>query len=291
MASMKTPDVNAAEWFLAGHARVLEVRRFEHLITGGDATPIRDAVAAYRNADGGFGHGLEPDCRCPGSQPMAIEFALRTMHDADVWDLDLVGPACDWLEEHAPADGGAVFVDPCASGWPAAPWYVPADGNPPSLISTGNIAGTLHARGVTHPWLDRATTLVWTLIDTMSGTEPHEILGAMAFLDHVPDRDRAQEAVLRLGRHIVDNKLVKLDPTQPGYVHTPLEYAPLPQSLGRVLFDQAVVDAHLDHLIADQRDDGGWMFTFQVWSPVTEQAWRGHLTVEALRVLRANGRW
>jgi len=58
---MTSPDIEAAEQFLAANARVLERRRFERLFRGGDAGPVRDAVAADRNRDGGFGHALEPD--------------------------------------------------------------------------------------------------------------------------------------------------------------------------------------------------------------------------------------
>ena len=71
---------------------------------------MRDAVAAYRNPDGGFGHALEPDGRCPGSQPLAIEFALGTLDEADAWDDGLVRGALGWLQANAPAEGGAVFV-------------------------------------------------------------------------------------------------------------------------------------------------------------------------------------
>src|SRR4051812_35559856 len=82
--------IAAAEAFLAAHARVLDRRRFERLFAGGDAAPVRDAVAAYRNPDGGFGQGLEPDGRGPGSQPAAAQLALRILHEADAWDDDLV---------------------------------------------------------------------------------------------------------------------------------------------------------------------------------------------------------
>jgi len=51
-----------------------------------------------------------------------------------------------------------------------------------------------------------------------------------------------------------------------------------------------VIEAHLDHLAAAQRDDGGWMFNWPSWSPAAEADWRGFITVDALRVLRANGR-
>ena len=66
---MNTPDINAAAVFVAANARLLDRRRFQRLFEDGPAAPVRDAVAAYRNDDGGFGHALEPDCRAPGSQP------------------------------------------------------------------------------------------------------------------------------------------------------------------------------------------------------------------------------
>ena len=64
---MTAPDLDAAAQFLAANARVLDRRRFERLLLDGDARPVRDAVPAFRNADGGFGHVLEPD----GARPPA----------------------------------------------------------------------------------------------------------------------------------------------------------------------------------------------------------------------------
>jgi hypothetical protein len=86
MGRMTKPDIDAAARYLAANARVLERRRFERLFAGGGPLPLRDAVAAYRNPDGGFGHALEPDGRSPGSQPTAIEFGLSVLHEADAWD-------------------------------------------------------------------------------------------------------------------------------------------------------------------------------------------------------------
>src|SRR2546421_10840981 len=106
---MNTPDFNAAAAFVAANARVLDRRRFQRLFEDGPAAPVRDAVAAYRNDDGGFGHALEPDCRAPGSQPAAVALAVRMMDETDTWDEDLVRGACDWLAAVAPAAGGAAL--------------------------------------------------------------------------------------------------------------------------------------------------------------------------------------
>jgi hypothetical protein len=289
---MNSPDFEAAAAFVAANARVLDRRRFQRLFGGGPAGPVRDAVAAYRNEDGGFGHALEPDGRGPGSQPPAVEMALRIMHEADAWDEALVLGACDWLAAAAPAEGGAAFVEggrEALDGWPHAPWWIPEEGHPASLFPTGMISGTLHARGVSHPWLDRATEVMWTRIGQLTEAIPYDMFGVLRFLEHVPDRERAREAFGRAGPLIIDLKLVTLDPEAPGEVHGPLSFAPEPGSLARSLFDDATIKAHLDHLARGQLDDGGWTFNWPAWSPAAEREWRGFLTVDALRTLRANG--
>jgi hypothetical protein len=293
---MSAPDINAAVQFLAAHARVLDRRRYERLFAGGAAQPVRDAVAAYRNPDGGFGHGIEPDGRAPGSQPPATELALRILHETDAWDDDLAAGACRWLRATAPAEGGAAFVNPGLEEWPHAPWWVPEEGLPASPIITGLIAGTLHARHVRDPWLDRATEVMWMRIGRLTDAPlsgpagGYEMLGVLRFLQHVPGRHRAREAFSHVGPLIIERNLVALDPGAPGEVHSPLDFAPEPDSLARALFDEATIKAHLDHLATAQREDGGWTFNWQAWSPAAERDWRGSVTVDALRILRANGR-
>jgi hypothetical protein len=288
---MNAPDFDAAAEFIAANARVIDRRRFERLFGGGAAQPVRDAVAAYRNDDGGFGHALEPDCRAPGSQSLAVEMALRIMDQTDAWDEVLVRGACDWLAAVEPAEGGAAFVEPTLAGWPHAPWWVAEEGHPASVIATALITGTLHARGFSHPWLDQATELVWTRIGTLADPGPYDMRAVFSFLQRVPDRDRAREVFGRVGPLILNRKLVTLDPEAPGEVHFPLDFAPEPDSLARELFDDATIKAHLDHLAQAQLEDGGWTFNWLAWSPAAEREWRGFLTVDALRVLRANGRW
>ncbi len=287
---MQKPDMKAAESFLANTARVLDRRRFDRLYHDGPAGPVRDAVAAYRNPDGGFGHALEPDLRCAVSQPAAAELALRILDEADAWDAGLAGGACDWLAANSPAYGGAAFVLPGVDTGPHAPWWVVEDGVPASLIATGMIAGTLHARGFSHPWLDRATELMWSRIDGLASASGYEMFGVLRFLDHVPDRPRAEAAAAKAGKLLFDCDLVAIDPEASGEVHGPLDFAPEPGSVARRLFEPEVIDAHLDHLAAAQQDDGSWMFNWMDWSPGATADWRGFLTVAAIRVLRVNGR-
>src|SRR5918996_3745272 len=67
-------DLEAAERFILANARLLDRHRLACLLHGAPAEPVVAALGAYRNADGGFGHALEPDIRAPTSEPSA------TMH-------------------------------------------------------------------------------------------------------------------------------------------------------------------------------------------------------------------
>jgi hypothetical protein len=150
--------------------------------------------------------------------------------------------------------------------------------------------GAAHARGFAHPWLDRATEVMWRRIDQLKGPNGYEMFGVLTFLDHVPDRPRAADAIKRVAPLLFDRGLVALDPDAAGEIHTPLDFAPLPDSIARELFDEPTINAHLDHLAGAQHDDGGWTFNWPSWSPAAEADWRGFLTVDALRILRAHGR-
>ena len=237
---------------------------------------MRDAVAAYRNPGrrirarpGARRPRLRAASRSPSSQ------ALRILHEADAWSGELAAAACDWLQATAPAEGGAVFVDPSIEGWPHAPWWVPEEGRPASLIITGLIAGTLHARGVRHPWLDRATEVMWSRIDGLSEAGPYDLRGVLRFLDHVPDRARAAHALEQASASCCSSwTWSRWTRTRPARCTGRSTTRP-PPGLASSLFDDAMIDAHLDHLARAQRDDGGWTFNWMAWSPAAEQEWRG----------------
>lgn len=287
---MALSPIDSAAQFLAAEARILERRLFERLFRGGDRRAVRDAVAAYRNPDGGFGHGLEPDGRTPTSQPAAVELALRVLDLADVFDEQLVGGACDWLAGTAPPGGGVGFVDGSVQGWPRAPWWEPTPVTVASVAMTGQIAGTLVRRQVEHPWVEAATEYLWGAIDHLEQPGPYDMIGVLRFLQFVADRQRAETAFDRVGPLLLEHNLVQLDPDAPGEVHFPLTFAPGPDWLARRLFDQPLIDRHLDHLQRSQQEDGGWTFNWLAWSPAAAREWRGIVTVEALTVLRENGR-
>ena len=123
----------------------------------------------------------------------------------------------------------------------------------------------------------------------MDQTDPYEMRAVLPFLDWVPDRKLAEKVFARVGPKILEQKLVALTPTTQEDTHTPLNFAPRPQSLARRLFSDEVIEAHLDALASAQQADGGWQFNWLAWNPAAALEWRGIVTIEALVTLRAYG--
>lgn len=275
----------AAERFLQLNARVLERRRFDLLFHGGPAEPVRAALAAYANPDGGYGHGLEPDLRGPSSQPIPAQHALEIITEAGGDPAPILG----YLTGITTAEGGVPFVLPTVRDEPHGPWWEPPAESFASINPTGALAGLLHELGVEHPWLGPATAFCWSRIEGLTETSPYDARCILRFLDHVPDRERAEKAFTAVREPLLAT--VTLDPDAPGDVHFPLDLAPDPDGFARRLFSSEVVEQHLSALIAAQREDGGWLVNWAHWTPLTEPEWRSWMTIDRLRTLRAYGRF
>lgn len=283
-------DLAAAERFIWLNAKLLDRHRYAYLFKGGEAGPVLAALRPYQNADGGFGNALEPDLRPPLSQPLPVWSALEVLDEIDAIADPVVRRACDYLLTITKPDGGVPFVLPSIRDYPRAAWWQTADDPPGSLLPTAGLAALLHKHGIDHPWLGIATEFCWRQIESLESSNPYEVRMILPFLEQAPDRARAQQAFARIGPMIFDQKLVALDPAEPGEVHTPLNFAPRPDSLARPLFSDEVIQTHLDALVQAQQPDGGWTFNWQEWNPATTLEWRGWVTIEALKTLRAYGR-
>jgi hypothetical protein len=267
-------------------ARLLDRLRFAQRFRGGSTDAVVRALLAYRNDDGGFGNALEPDLRGAASQPVPLEHALRILDEVGVWDDGIAERGCEWLGSVTTDAGGVPFVLETVSDGPHAPWWE-ATGEA-YVNPTAGIAGLLHKHGVEHEWLPTATEFVWRTLESVNDLGADDSLSVLTFLEHVPDRARAQTAFDAIAERI--DALVARDAAAPGYVKTPLDFAPRPDALARPLFDDATIDVHLDALEAKQQDDGGWPITWEPPSVAAVNEWRGYVTLKALDVLDAYGR-
>ncbi len=293
--------VTRAERFVRLTARVLEQHRFAHHFRGAAADPVETALDAYRNEDGGYGHALEPDLRGPVSQPLHTAHALRVLDAVGRCAGQRVERICRYLTSVSTADGALPAIHPSQRGYPTAPFVTVVDDPPSDLLATGPVVGLLHRNEVWHAWLFRATDFCWQAVECLERSHPYEIEAAVAFLDAAPDRRRAEAAADRLGRLVREHRLAVLDPgdldaypVSPGYApgehHFPYDYAQTPRSLARAWFTDEEMARSLDHLAAQQQEDGGWPVRWRRWAPAPALEARPLVTIEALRVLSAYGR-
>jgi hypothetical protein len=280
-------DVDSAERFVLANARLLDRHRLAVLLHDAPLAPVLDALRAYRNPDGGFGHALEPDVRAPESEPAATLHALEVLAEIGAFDDPMVTNAAAWVATIADPDGGVPFVLPTAAARPHAPWMVPSDGGSHLTFA---IAGVLWEAGSSEPWLRRATEWCWAKLQRPDELSAYLVKFSLDFLDHVPDEGRARTAIENLRSRIgVDGSIPVPGGTENERL-TPLTLSQRPGRRSRALFTDDQIEADLDLLQQSQQDDGGWTFEWLAWSPGQSVEWRGAVTLRALATLRAHGR-
>jgi hypothetical protein len=290
-------DLGAASTFLTSHGRVLDRRRFDVLAGSGSAQAVLDAVDGYRNPDGGYGWGLEPDLRDVTSQPGAALHAFEAMADVAPLTTPRAVELCDWLDANSLPDGGVPFALPVESAAGCMPAWAEADSSVSSLqitaaVTLNALRVARHDPGVAgHPWLARATTYCLERI-TAAGKSwgALELRFALHVLDGLADdRPEVVAAIERLGAVIPPDGVLHVQGGLPDEVMRPLDFAPYPDRPVRSLFSDEVIAADLERIASEQRQDGGWQQDFASYSPAAALEWRGYLTVWAVGVLVANG--
>ena len=286
---MSTQTHDAGRAFIQREGRVLEQRLAATIFDGAPAAGVVDVLRGYQNPDGGFGHGLEPDKRCPASLAIDVEAALNAMTAAASVDRDMVERACDFLASIATPDGAVALSSPAMEGYPRASHWAEWTYEP-GFNPTAGLAGLLHRMGVDHPWVTKASDWCWSALDESLPDDAHAVSEILVFLGDVPDRDRADALAPAVVEHLTTAAHYRGDPLDPSYGVTPLHIAPTPASRWRSLFADDLVEGHLDRLQRDQQDDGGWAITWEPPSAASTLEYRGVMTLWALRVLAAYGR-
>lgn len=283
----------AGREFLRREGRLVERRLFAFCFEGADGAGVVDALRGYANNDGGFGHGLEPDKRCPASLPIDVEVALQAMAAARASDPTLVGNACDYLArvaDQADSGGAVPAAFPVIEGYPRAAHWTEWTYQP-GLNPTAGLVGLLWQLGADHPWLTAAAGYCWDQLESGSlPTDGHAISEVLVFLAHAPERDRAEAMAAKVAGQFASASMLRLDPDDTGYGLSPISFAPFADSRWRSLFSDEVIQPHLDRIERDQQADGGWQVD---WEPPSQAAlleWRGIVTLANLRTLVSYGR-
>lgn len=291
------------EAYVTANGRALDIARFHHAVHGATSSSVVEALAAFQNDDGGFGHGLEPDLRLPASSATCTWAALGHLERVGI---DARGPmvmrALDYLRNTFDIDAGRWMpVSDAVNDHPhGAWWHFEADKGGTHIHQTpwnptAGVVGYLWHFGFTGaPDLVELTTRATAYLQAQADTdlEMHELrclvqLAQLAPAPHAaPLRDLALAAVER----IVEGKRAEWE----GYGPQPLLFLDGPASfLYEPLRD--VVDANLDYHLETLGDDGAWVLPYQ-WYRDEEAFERlkpeltASYTVHRVSVLRAFGR-
>ncbi|TNJ54249.1 hypothetical protein FE784_40015 [Paenibacillus hemerocallicola] len=283
-----------AKRFIYGNARLLDRKRYEYHFEEGSAEAVIGALRAYQNPDGGFGNALEPDIRCPHSQPVPTEMALAIMEEIGRFDERLLEGIAVYLRKATLPEGGVPTATRSVNEYPHAPWWTTEQDDRPSMNPTGTLIGLLYKQQtradiVREDWFLRNVRYIWSCMESERPSGYHDGIHWISFLQHTPDRERAKVYWPKVDEWLRAPETIERNPDATGYVHKVLDWAPASASYARPFIADEEVQAHLQALVAQQQDDGGWPISWPPVSPAGEQEWRGLLTVERLKTLKSYG--
>jgi hypothetical protein len=293
-----------ARLFLRDQARLLDKALFKYRFENASSQQVIAELGKYQNSDGGFGHGLEPDMRTPGSSSLATGLGLQILKEVGCSsEHPMVRQAIDYIVENYNQQlVGWRVVPGDANEYPHAPWWHDDNGSLAEafdgyrIIPRAQIAGLLvdYSDLVLESWLDE---LLRTSVDHIVNVDKlgtgggDDLLYAsqLAETRGLPEdlRKPLRERIL-----LVAPGVISRNPDEwASYAITPLKVAPSPDSIAAdTIRDE--IEMHLDYQIENQSPEGFWRPTWSwgdlfpdVWKRV-EVEWQAHLTLETLTSLR-----
>ncbi|HEY8599851.1 MAG TPA: hypothetical protein VIL85_15550 [Thermomicrobiales bacterium] len=272
--------VERAAQFFGGQGRDIDRERFRYHFGGGTRQQFLDVLSRYQNADGGFGHGLEPDISAPVSNPFATELALLYCIQADVPnDPPLLRRAVDYLEATQYEDGSWRFSREVYES-DLAPWF--AGWTWPNLNPTCTIAGLLRRLGLGSARLHERVGQLFRELARPADLLSDEFYTVRPYAYYFDADGGGEETELyRAGMLwwlIRQHETGKVADGSHFF-----EYARTPDRPVARHIPKTTLESELDRLALEQDNDGGWP------SPYGEQ-WHGAITVQSLLVLQAYGR-
>lgn len=125
-------NIEKARNFIYRNARPLDLARWQYLFENGSKEEVLKILASYQNEDGGFGHGLEPDCWNPNSAPIQTWVATEIMKEVKLRDAKhpMIQGILKYLASTDDFDGHMwLNTIPSNNDYPHAPWwnFVPSE--------------------------------------------------------------------------------------------------------------------------------------------------------------------
>ncbi len=281
--------------FLQTHARKLDLHLYEYIFEGASSQPVLDELATYQDADGGFGHALEPDLRLPHSSVLATVVAFQYLFQLDIdADNELVKQGIRYLmNSYEPAKNSWTNIPTEADDFPRAAWWNYKStlewaewGNPSAevlgyllkyskVVEDDELLEKLSQKAIEH-------------LIGMKESEPHEV---KCYIRLYKNAGKELQAQLHdpLAKHIAQAAEVNSDKWG-GYTATPLTFIDAPDAPFAELFDKALLQENVAYLKKQMIDGTHWLPTWE-WGQYEDEwvkarvEWSGKLTVENFKLL------
>lgn len=304
MKQLTRDAFSRARHYIMTRGREIDRNLFAYTFEGGEKNGVIGALRAYQNADGGFGHALEPDLRTPASSAIATQQAFDYLRDIEASASEpLVTSGIKYLLQTFDAGLGVwAIIPPEVEAAPHAPWWSYADSaanfdgfraNP-----TAALAGHLHyyASLVPADFLDKITAQLLDHLSEMpdDNMNKHDLFCYLTLAESL--RGANQRIVLDKLARVVPGSVEYDQSKWVEYTLWPLAVAPGPESPLASMLDRSAIEANLDYEIEEQVEDGSWPLAWSwefideaAWTQA-EQDWKGFHALRKLKVLKAYGR-
>ena len=303
---MKTFD--RARAYLYRHARPVDMARFRYHFENGSREDVLTALSAYQNADGGFGHAMEPDGWNPHSAPGQTCTAISILHE--IGFCDRTHPVIQGVLRYLASGHGFTgthwesTID-SNNDYPCAPWWKTNS----TSTSHHPYNMTVALAGFIVRFADQESALYATgcrivreaadyLLSPEADCDMHVLCcyqEMIAYCEEANETALCDLAALRKKMlSMMENTICK-DVKQWPHIYTATPSTFL-RSRTHPLYRQVndLADHEVHSLIASQEEDGSWPITWQwdaypdEWA-VSKVWWKGIQIIEKLLFLRGMG--
>ena len=278
--------------FILTNARMIERRLFEFYFAKGDNKGVFYAVYAYRNSDGGFGHGMEPDTASPESQPLFSIMALETLDEVGYLSKEIILKDFMPYFKHITTEKGGIpwmlrpkSIYPCEEHFKTVKEWA-------ALSTTAPLLGILEKYEVDIPWMKKAEEFVWSEFERIKDKHVFCYLCVprwLTFLKYTKSQNKAKKTVNNLKNWIRNKEIICKDKSDDGWglygkPHS-LNYTSSPKSILYSIFTKETIESDIEALINRQKEDGRWDTWYGI-SEGTKLEWAGIQTLWTLKTLK-----
>jgi hypothetical protein len=281
-----------AKDFILTNARMIERRLFEFHFENGTSEGVFHAVYAYRNSDGGFGHGMEPDTASPESQPLFSIMALETLDEVGYLTKEIIlNDFMPYFESITTEKGGIPWMFRPKSTYPCEEHFKKVK-EWSALSTTAPLLGILEEYKINIPWMKKAEQFVWSEFERIKDKHIFCYLCVprwLTFLKYTKSQYKAKKTINDLKNWISNKGIICEDKSDEGWglygkPHS-LNYAHSSDSILYSLFTKETIESDLKELINRQKNDGRWDTWYGI-SEGTKLEWAGIQTLWALKTLK-----